>query len=174
MSIRDLSGTCDMGELVCANIGTVTTSGTLIVTAANTGDDITIGNLAGNLDGVHLVNLSVTDLSSTANTGELHAPYIGTLTTIGTLIMTAANTGDDITIGNLAGILDGVHLVNLSVFVLMIRRPPRSTLFPYTALFRSSGTLIVTAANTGDDITIGNLAGNLDGVHLVNLSVTDL
>src|SRR3712207_7476416 len=26
----------------------------------------------------------------------------------------------------------------LSVFFLMIRRPPRSTLFPYTTLFRSS------------------------------------
>src|SRR3712207_8882673 len=28
-------------------------------------------------------------------------------------------------------------LSNVSVFVLMIRRPPRSTLFPYTTLFRS-------------------------------------
>src|SRR5438128_4007485 len=28
----------------------------------------------------------------------------------------------------------------------MIRRPPRSTLFPYTTLFRSSGTSTVTAA----------------------------
>src|SRR5688572_31647034 len=27
----------------------------------------------------------------------------------------------------------------LSYFFLMIRRPPRSTLFPYTTLFRSSG-----------------------------------
>src|SRR5580658_10888775 len=29
------------------------------------------------------------------------------------------------------------HLVNLLFFFLMIRRPPRSTLFPYTTLFRS-------------------------------------
>src|SRR3712207_7949328 len=28
---------------------------------------------------------------------------------------------------------------NLFFFFLMIRRPPRSTLFPYTTLFRSSG-----------------------------------
>src|SRR2546427_8532094 len=28
---------------------------------------------------------------------------------------------------------------NDSLFFLMIRRPPRSTLFPYTTLFRSSG-----------------------------------
>src|SRR3712207_9305701 len=30
------------------------------------------------------------------------------------------------------------RLVSISVFFLMIRRPPRSTLFPYTTLFRSS------------------------------------
>src|SRR2546428_8368250 len=30
-------------------------------------------------------------------------------------------------------------LVRLSFFFLMIRRPPRSTLFPYTTLFRSRG-----------------------------------
>src|SRR5689334_25243440 len=29
-------------------------------------------------------------------------------------------------------------ICSLSVFFLMIRRPPRSTLFPYTTLFRSS------------------------------------
>src|SRR5688572_32281410 len=29
------------------------------------------------------------------------------------------------------------HLLNVVVFFLMIRRPPRSTLFPYTTLFRS-------------------------------------
>src|SRR5256885_4886887 len=30
-------------------------------------------------------------------------------------------------------------LLSLSFFFLMIRRPPRSTLFPYTTLFRSPG-----------------------------------
>src|SRR5260221_8984236 len=29
-------------------------------------------------------------------------------------------------------------------FFLMIRRPPRSTLFPYTTLFRSAGSLAIT------------------------------
>src|SRR6267154_2956935 len=34
-----------------------------------------------------------------------------------------------------------------SIFFLMIRRPPRSTLFPYTTLFRSrSRSILVTAA----------------------------
>src|SRR5579862_1111356 len=32
---------------------------------------------------------------------------------------------------------DGRHAVNFFFFFLMIRRPPRSTLFPYTTLFRS-------------------------------------
>src|SRR5688572_33215930 len=31
-----------------------------------------------------------------------------------------------------------VHIIFLSLFFLMIRRPPRSTLFPYTTLFRSA------------------------------------
>src|SRR2546422_4508758 len=32
-----------------------------------------------------------------------------------------------------------LHLACLFFFFLMIRRPPRSTLFPYTTLFRSHG-----------------------------------
>src|SRR3989442_5628495 len=35
--------------------------------------------------------------------------------------------------------LDAGGRVLLSFFFLMIRRPPRSTLFPYTTLFRSRG-----------------------------------
>ena len=36
--------------------------------------------------------------------------------------------------------------VNVVFCFLMIRRPPRSTLFPYTTLFRSVGMLVVAAA----------------------------
>src|SRR5262249_60395046 len=43
------------------------------------------------------------------------------------------------------------HLVFLLLFFLMIRRPPRSTLFPYTTLFRSSGA----AANSRSPIVNG-------------------
>src|SRR5437867_5374936 len=32
-----------------------------------------------------------------------------------------------------------LHPLHLLLFFLMIRRPPRSTLFPYTTLFRSAG-----------------------------------
>src|SRR2546430_14653378 len=45
-------------------------------------------------------------------------------------------------------------LVFLFFFFLMIRRPPRSTLFPYTTLFRST---IAAATSTG------GLAGKLPG-----------
>src|SRR2546428_11765942 len=42
-------------------------------------------------------------------------------------------------VGTKARVLDGRHLADrrLFFFFLMIRRPPRSTLFPYTTLFRS-------------------------------------
>src|SRR5687767_15608733 len=32
-----------------------------------------------------------------------------------------------------------IRLIDIFFFFLMIRRPPRSTLFPYTTLFRSRG-----------------------------------
>src|SRR5690242_21069597 len=34
--------------------------------------------------------------------------------------------------------MDVIYLLTLFFFFLMIRRPPRSTLFPYTTLFRSA------------------------------------
>src|SRR3712207_8488873 len=45
-------------------------------------------------------------------------------------------------------------------FFLMIRRPPRSTLFPYTTLFRSLGILI------GDVTPSSNLDGELGQQYL--------
>src|SRR3712207_9276855 len=49
-----------------------------------------------------------------------------------------------------------------SVFFLMIRRPPRSTLFPYTTLFRS---VIIRLAmprfmTSGDTVTLSGIAHN--------------
>src|SRR5256885_15708833 len=57
----------------------------------------------------------------------------------------------------------------------MIRRPPRSTLFPYTTLFRSSitapvggatvtGTVLVTASAT-DNVGVTSLQFQLDGTN---------
>src|SRR3712207_425860 len=39
-------------------------------------------------------------------------------------------------------------------FFLMIRRPPRSTLFPYTTLFRSAATVTRTVRQVGEDETV--------------------
>src|SRR5437667_12902786 len=36
-------------------------------------------------------------------------------------------------------LLPTTHILHFRVFFLMMRRPPRSTLFPYTTLFRSDG-----------------------------------
>src|SRR3954467_16008544 len=44
------------------------------------------------------------------------------------------------------------HSFVLLFFFLMIRRPPRSTLFPYTTLFRSSGRLVDGGGAAGDDL----------------------
>src|SRR2546430_16508374 len=46
----------------------------------------------------------------------------------------------------------------------MIRRPPRSTLFPYTTLFRSQVTGILTrvAFHEGDDVAAGQLLFQID------------
>src|SRR5688572_31587905 len=44
-------------------------------------------------------------------------------------------------------------------FFLMIRRPPRSTLFPYTTLFRSVGTKIANGVNATLRILVANALG---------------
>src|SRR5262245_63921797 len=40
----------------------------------------------------------------------------------------------------------------------MLRRPPRSTLFPYTTLFRSRWPLALRVARTGDGVLLGRPA----------------
>src|SRR5258708_19262760 len=42
----------------------------------------------------------------------------------------------------------------VSFFFLMIRRPPRSTLFPYTTLFRSFGMKMLTMTNLSTECLI--------------------
>src|SRR3712207_8393316 len=44
-------------------------------------------------------------------------------------------------------------------FLLMIRRPPRSTLFPYTTLFRSSSSPSTASAGTGTITTAPGMSG---------------
>src|SRR2546422_2157466 len=52
----------------------------------------------------------------------------------------------------------------LLFFFLMIRRPPRSTLFPYTTLFRSLGTTTakMDAVTTPTQHLVFNLTGGVD------------
>src|SRR5687768_18509106 len=47
-------------------------------------------------------------------------------------------------------------IVALLVFFLMIRRPPRSTLFPYTTLFRSRIRRVELARRVRDIATLGS------------------
>src|SRR3712207_9080219 len=42
--------------------------------------------------------------------------------------------------------------IDVSFFFLMIRRPPRSTLFPYTTLFRSHRVAVPVAPRRGGDV----------------------
>src|SRR2546430_15907565 len=48
-------------------------------------------------------------------------------------------------------------------FFLMIRRPPRSTLFPYTTLFRSPGSPV-----TGPGGSAGRIPGSASGAALAS------
>src|SRR5947209_12474104 len=52
----------------------------------------------------------------------------------------------------------------MSFFLLMIRRPPRSTLFPYTTLFRSArvGAAALLALDPGDDHALGQVEEEAD------------
>src|SRR3712207_7362867 len=60
----------------------------------------------------------------------------------------------------------------LGVFFLIIRRPPRSTLFPYTTLFRSKGATLFGARLEGADLFGTRLEGAvLTGAHLEGASL---
>src|SRR5256885_10095626 len=49
----------------------------------------------------------------------------------------------------------------------MIRRPPRSTLFPYTTLFRSHGQVVVGLGQAG--VITGQRSEDLDGLGVLAL-----
>src|SRR5690606_41312681 len=71
------------------------------------------------------------------------------------------------------------HIAHL--VVLMIRRPPRSTLFPYTTLFRSptgttsTGTLRYSSTTATIDLSSGELdpTANSVGKHTIRLDYED-
>src|SRR3712207_9563836 len=57
-----------------------------------------------------------------------------------------------------------IYHVILSLFFLMIRRPPRSTLFPYTTLFRSRSVSLSVVMRTAASLVPGQQCG--DSVEL--------
>src|SRR5260221_318409 len=73
-----------------------------------------------------------------------------------------------------------------SIFVLMIRRPPRSTLFPYTTLFRStpatfsldddanatlSNTQVLSGLVDGQTYVVTETSANAGGFSLMGLAI---
>src|SRR2546430_8951214 len=54
----------------------------------------------------------------------------------------------------------------------MIRRPPRSTLFPYTTLFRSRSQIAARCAET--DVETPNESFNMATVFTLSLNVSDI
>src|SRR5256886_13357715 len=56
----------------------------------------------------------------------------------------------------------------------MIRRPPRSTLFPYTTLFRSQGGVRITVADTGKGMTQDELNRAFDDFYTTKPGGTGL
>src|SRR3712207_7662585 len=55
------------------------------------------------------------------------------------------------------------------VFFLMIRRPPRSTLFPYTTLFRSTGQGELFVADLASEIQVIYLENDMISVNGANV-----
>src|SRR5438309_9204727 len=51
-----------------------------------------------------------------------------------------------------------LDIMRIIFFFLMIRRPPRSTLFPYTTLFRSRGTAMVDFRLTEEQKNLRDMA----------------
>src|SRR3989440_188618 len=123
------------------------------VAGALTVDGSTVGNLTTN-SGTS-TSFGVTSVGGKLSTLEVRTP--GTISTrMPTSTCSITATAGDINLGTLT--IDFVGAVTASFF-LMIRRPPRSTLFPYTTLFRSDLNAVA-GALTVDGSTVGNLTTN--------------
>src|SRR2546423_8150861 len=69
------------------------------------------------------------------------------------------------------GIRRGSVVNQINFFFLMIRRPPRSTLFPYTTLFRSNGKLDAQDTFTGSTAIQKLTSGPLSEEHTSELQL---
>src|SRR5436189_235375 len=99
LTITNLECEAIFNELQNATIDTVTPDGSLDITGANTGEDITIGDMEGTFNGEHVVNLNMKNLVDGTTVKEVERASINTDNTDGSLDITGGNTGDDHTIG---------------------------------------------------------------------------
>src|SRR5258708_5604884 len=81
---------------------------------------------------------------------------LGTLTALKNSDTTGTGTRGHLTSPST---FDAAAVEYLPSFFLMIRRPPRSTLFPYTTLFRSQIDVTITGTNDAPVITVQDLIG---------------
>src|SRR2546427_71154 len=135
-------------------------------TYSKVGDVITYTIVATNTGNVTLSNVSVED--KPALEGFSCSPTIPNTLAPGTSITCTGThkiTQADIDAGKIAdtacvsatGAKEACAPAEVTAyFFLMIRRPPRSTLFPYTTLFRSI-TYTIVATNTGN-VTLSNVS----------------
>src|SRR3989441_943893 len=150
------SGVQDGGE---ATLGTGT------VSSGSFGIDVSLAA------GLHHVAAFQTDIAGNGSGGPARSDN--------TLDTTAvAPTGLDLAAADDSGTSSTDNITkNTSAFFLMIRRPPRSTLFPYTTLFRSGvqdggeatlGTGTVSSGSFGIDVSLAA------GLHHVRAFQTDV
>src|SRR5205085_11905316 len=67
-----------------------------------------------------------------------------------------------------------LSLLFCSSFFLMIRRPPRSTLFPYTTLFRSEGDRLTRGRVLGEGGELADVDEEDGDLHLLALELRTL
>src|SRR3989441_812771 len=96
--------------------------------------------------------IAITPATSTNAVGTNHTLTI-TVTAVGTTVGNGTAT---------ASITSGPGSF-VGFFFLIIRRPPRSTLFPYTTLFRSTGTTVVSATSSIPLTDAGSATRTTDG-----------
>src|SRR3989442_1201021 len=160
------AGGCTLGAASTDSTGAVSTSCTVSYTPAVVGAHTITGSYSG--DGTHLSSagtFEVTALKHATSTvdrkstrlNSSHVPITYTAFFSDKKQLSATAPG-----GTVTWVASSVPF-----FFLMIRRPPRSTLFPYTTLFRSvstSCTVSYTPAVVGAHTITGSYSG--DGTHL--------
>src|SRR3989441_827287 len=160
------AGSCTLGAASTDSTGAVSTSCTVSYTPAVVGAHTITGSYSGDgthlrsartFDGTALKHATSTVVNCTPDTVPVGSPSSCTATVTDSTLLSATAPGGTVSWA--------ASSVPPGVFFLMIRRPPRSTLFPYTTLFRSTScTVSYTPAVVGAHTITGSYSG--DGTHL--------